>query len=110
LPDILINEKPLVSIDLVAQDFSRASIAQLPGIVYVLDPEGHVNLIGKAGLLHLSVEDDGIGFDAQAVSESSLGLHLMRERTTQFGGTFSVDSSAGRGTHILAEIRLPSSN
>jgi PAS domain S-box-containing protein len=68
--------------------------------------EVHVNLIGKVGLLSLSVEDNGIGFDVQAVSTSTLGLVLMRERAIQLGGTFAIDSAAGRGTHILAEIPL----
>jgi len=33
VPDILINEKPVVSIALILQDFSRTSIVQLPGII-----------------------------------------------------------------------------
>jgi signal transduction histidine kinase len=68
--------------------------------------EVHVNLIKKSGDLFLSVEDDGIGFDVRSISTSTLGLLLMRERTAQFDGSFSIDSTQGRGTHILAEIPL----
>jgi PAS domain S-box-containing protein len=68
--------------------------------------EVYVNLIGRVGFLSLSVEDDGIGFDLKNASESALGLVLARERAAQMGGAFTIDSSPGRGTHILVEVPL----
>jgi PAS domain S-box-containing protein len=86
--------------------FRIAQEAILNVIKHAHASEVHVNLVGKVGFLSLSVEDDGIGFDVQATPESALGLLLMQERATQFGGLFTIDSSLNRGTHILVEIPL----
>ena len=57
----------------------------------------------QPGGLQLTIQDDGSGFDAQRVR--GLGLLGMEERTRHLGGTFAIDSQAGRGT--LLKIRLP---
>jgi signal transduction histidine kinase len=54
------------------------------------------------GLL-LRIQDDGTGFDAQRVR--GLGLLGMEERARHLGGSFAVDSQAGRGT--LLKVSLP---
>ncbi len=55
------------------------------------------------------VEDDGEGFDREAVEEASpswgMGLSSMRERAEMLGGTLRVDSSPGKGTRV--EVRVP---
>ncbi|HSL97640.1 MAG TPA: ATP-binding protein [Candidatus Deferrimicrobiaceae bacterium] len=56
------------------------------------------------------VEDDGAGFEPDALPEPDqsgrgLGLLGMRERAELFGGTLTVESRAGGGTRIRA--RLP---
>lgn len=63
----------------------------------------HVAVRGETGRILLSVQDDGSGFDPQRVR--GLGLLGMEERVRHLGGTFAVDSHAGRGT--LLEIALP---
>ncbi len=70
-----------------------------------------VNLIHKGGSLFLSVEDDGGGFDPEAAMKSGegmrpLGLLIMQERAVLLGGEFTVESQAGRGTRLMAEIPL----
>jgi PAS domain S-box-containing protein len=60
------------------------------------------------------VEDDGRGFDAEAViaalrAEQRLGLLGMRERVAQVGGTLTVESNPGSGTTVIARIPLLSS-
>jgi signal transduction histidine kinase len=62
-----------------------------------------VTLQQHPGELLLSIQDDGTGFDAQRVR--GLGLLGMEERTRHLGGTFAIDSQAGRGT--LLKINLP---
>jgi signal transduction histidine kinase len=55
----------------------------------------------------LSVEDDGIGFDAAAALarfNRGLGLLSMRERTELLGGTFNLESTPGRGTRIRITV------
>ena len=48
--------------------------------------------------LHLSVIDDGRGFEGCA--GSGLGLQSMRERAEMLGGRFSLRSAPGEGTRI----------
>jgi len=61
--------------------------------------------------IHLSVRDDGVGFDvasvrAQAVRGASLGLLSMEERATMAGGGVEYDSTPGRGTEVHAWFPL----
>ena len=70
-----------------------------------------VNLIRKDAHLLLSVEDDGIGFDAASYPESdrnrsSLGVVIMRERAHLVGGSFEIESQIGKGTHVLVHVPL----
>lgn len=52
-------------------------------------------------MLRVSVDDNGKGFDAESMKETpSLGLKLIRERAEMLGGTFEMDSTAGKGTRI----------
>ncbi|MDL1909564.1 hypothetical protein FBQ81_02545 [Chloroflexi bacterium CFX6] len=51
--------------------------------------------------VRVSVDDNGRGFDPDAVQQGgSLGLKLIRERAEMLGGNFEVDSAIGRGARI----------
>ena len=51
------------------------------------------------------VEDDGVGFlDSSPSLEDHLGLFGMRERIEMLGGTFTIESSPGKGTTVKAEV------
>jgi two-component system, NarL family, sensor histidine kinase DegS len=55
--------------------------------------------------VRVSVDDNGRGFDPDAVQQgNSLGLKLIRERAEMLGGTFEVDSTVGRGTRIAFAV------
>jgi signal transduction histidine kinase len=54
------------------------------------------------GALRLSVQDDGIGFDAEAIPYGHFGLQSMREHLTQIGGQLCIESHAGAGARIVA--------
>ena len=61
--------------------------------------------------LHLSVRDDGVGFDVtvardQAVRGQSLGLLSMEERATLSGGGLQYHASPGKGTEVHAWFPL----
>ncbi|MBI3742087.1 MAG: HAMP domain-containing protein [Chloroflexi bacterium] len=71
----------------------------------------HVNirLNQKNGTLHVQVEDDGIGFDAEDAFKlkdnwRGLGLLGMRERAALVGGTVTIDSRLGKGTRVMVEV------
>jgi signal transduction histidine kinase len=71
----------------------------------------HMHLSKQERSVSLSIEDDGCGFNVEAVLKSrgakgSFGLVLMRERALQVGGEFQVDSSIGKGTSILVNIPI----
>lgn len=61
-----------------------------------------------AGGLSVVIEDDGAGFDPDAVPCGRLGLLGMRERAGLVGGTLSVESGAGTGTTVTLRIPAPS--
>jgi signal transduction histidine kinase len=59
----------------------------------------------------LIIEDDGIGFDPEALESSRepsghLGLMGTRERLSVLGGTLTIESGPGRGTTLFAHIPL----
>jgi signal transduction histidine kinase len=58
------------------------------------------------------IEDNGRGFDMQALTQSKqvqqhLGIPGMRERLKALCGEFRIDSRRGRGTAVCARISLP---
>jgi len=56
------------------------------------------------------VEDQGVGFDAQAVIQSgnTRGLIGIHERTNLLGGELIVESTPGKGTRLTAELPIDS--
>lgn len=67
----------------------------------------YVRLKVEAGQLHLSVEDNGTGFDPAlpGAARSHFGLQVMRTRAARIGGEIAVHSTPGHGTRI--EVRVP---
>jgi signal transduction histidine kinase len=67
----------------------------------------HITLRVSAadGRLLLEVEDDGVGFEPDAVDARSrrLGLTSMEERARRLGGTLDIRSALDAGTTIRLE-------
>ncbi len=71
-------------------------------------------------MLHLIVEDNGVGFDLASVairegSDRGLGLLSMKERASLTGGDYKIDSAAGMGTRICVswggdQVSAPTGN
>jgi len=60
-----------------------------------------VSLETENGELHLSISDDGRGFDVQNVStHQGLGLWSMQERVQLIRGRFEITSKEQKGTRI----------
>ena len=64
-----------------------------------------VGLAMRADQVHVSVRDDGVGFDAATQSTSAHGLVGMRFRVEAEGGRLTVQSAPGQGT--LIRMMLP---
>jgi signal transduction histidine kinase len=58
--------------------------------------------------LLVTVEDDGVGFDASQVhagdATHGLGLLGIRERVSRLGGTLRLESAIGKGTRLTVEL------
>ena len=62
----------------------------------------------SAGTLLVTVEDNGRGFDPEGARDflrrGKVGLASMRERAELVGGTFTIRSSRGGGTAVMASL------
>jgi signal transduction histidine kinase len=58
-------------------------------------------------ILRIAIEDDGCGFDPEAVPADRNGLCNLRRRMASVGGACRIISSAGHGTRVVLELPLP---
>ncbi|MGQ0600931.1 MAG: sensor histidine kinase [Anaerolineales bacterium] len=72
-----------------------------------------INLAVKSGCAQIQIDDDGCGFFLSRHLYRLLhptfprhGLCAMRDRARAVGGTFKIESSPGRGTHISVRVPL----
>ncbi|PYY18834.1 MAG: hypothetical protein DMG60_06700 [Acidobacteria bacterium] len=68
-----------------------------------------VGLHGTTYGVHLTVHDDGVGFDPDtALRSEGIGIISMRERVRFVNGTLAIDSKANGGTTITVDVPLSS--
>ena len=63
----------------------------------------------RGGVVHLTVEDDGVGFPDPLPDVSTgagFGLFAIRERVTAQGGTFRIERRPGGGARIYQSVPL----
>ncbi len=120
-----------VTLDILARDFAKHSDVQVHCalapvrleeaaelVVYRVVQEAITNvskyahasqlwlsLSATRGQAELTVQDDGVGFDTAAATNSAYGLVGMRFRVEAENGTLSVESSPSKGT--LIRVLLP---
>ena len=56
--------------------------------------------------VHLTITDDGIGFDQDVAWRKGLGLISMRERLEAVGGTLTIHSRPGGGTTLEVDVAM----
>lgn len=64
-----------------------------------------IQVLARDGMLNLTYEDDGRGFDAARPTEG-IGLRNMRERVEELGGELHLDAMTGRGTSVVIDLPL----
>lgn len=67
----------------------------------------HIQLTQSEGQLVLQVQDDGVGWDkvpSASGPRKSLGLLGIRERARLLGGSFTIDSTLGKGFCLTVKI------
>jgi signal transduction histidine kinase len=62
-----------------------------------------VKLFSADGKIVLEIADDGVGFQFDQ-NATGHGLHNMRERAFQVGGTLDIESRPGRGARVRLEL------
>lgn len=64
-------------------------------------------LQSETGRLHLTITDDGVGFDTgQPIDPAHRGLTNMMERARSIDARFSVHSEPGKGTTVMVELPM----
>ncbi len=119
------SERHDITADFYSSGLAGERLAPLVEItLYRVAQEALTNILKHAHAHHVSiileyapdgisllVEDDGQGFNVEAVMETPvmhrrLGLLGMQERVTLAGGTLKVESDTGIGTIIIARIPI----
>jgi signal transduction histidine kinase len=69
-----------------------------------------IRLCARAGVLELSVTDDGVGLSAARRKEpSGMGLHIMDYRARSIGGTLQITPGRQRGTKVSCCVPVTTS-
>jgi signal transduction histidine kinase len=116
-----------IDVDLAVDlDYESGRCAERPGAdlestLYRIAQEALTNVVRHSGATRASVgvrqsegrvvvevADDGKGFSTDG-TERGFGLVGMQERAALAGGTVRVESAAGRGTRVVAELPVPRS-
>jgi len=67
-----------------------------------------ITITRVSGVVRMEIADNGKAFSVERIllakNRTRLGLVGMRERVEMIGGTLSIDSVAGRGTRVCAEV------
>jgi len=64
-----------------------------------------ISLVYSADLLHITIADDGRGFDMEQKAKG-MGFRSMRERIGSIRGTLQVQSAPGQGTRVIAQLPI----
>jgi len=64
-----------------------------------------VTLVCSPGQVHLTIEDDGIGFDPASIGPDRYGLRGLNARASLLGGDLNLESTEGKGTRV--EVIVP---
>jgi signal transduction histidine kinase len=99
------NVPPTLPPDLTLCLFRVAQEALQNAVKYSQARQVSMCLSGVSEGLALTIVDDGVGFDVDAVWGTGLGLISMGERVEAIGGTFKVRSTPGAGTRV--EVKAP---
>lgn len=68
--------------------------------------KAYVRLSEHGNRLQLTIEDDGRGFQSNAVPSDRFGLRGIRKRAELLGGSATIDSVPGKGTKVSVDLPL----
>lgn len=64
--------------------------------------EAMLSLRREDGQIVLLLQDNGVGFDSDQTSSTSLGLRIMHERAEEVGAELTIESNVNSGTRVMA--------
>lgn len=113
-----------VAVDLLQERMERRLPQETEAAAYRIIQEALTNVVRHAhaasccvylqrlvNTVLITIEDDGVGFDAEENvppgGRPGLGLLGIRERAARLRGTVRVESATGRGTRITIELPVP---
>ncbi len=113
-----------IEVDFLAEDIPRAVHPDVALCLFRIVQEALRNLKKHSGAneaqvrlckvgdkLHVSVSDEGVGFDLHDLGgKEGLGIRSMEERAYLLGGRFEIHSKPGKGTRIEASVPLQQKN
>lgn len=92
------------AVEILAYEVVRGCLANV--VRHALAHSVKVTVAPGEGRLVVSVTDDGVGFDPNAVDDSRHGLSLMSSRVSLARGDLRITSTAGAGTAVTATFVL----
>src|SRR5665647_1588885 len=102
LEDCVINEEKSINIYRMVQEIIHNSVKHAAATAI------RIELKKQGNKIHLSVMDNGIGFDYNKVMAVSTGIGLksLSNRAQMTGGKMFLKSSENNGTNYLIEIPI----
>jgi signal transduction histidine kinase len=113
------SEATSIRVDLEAQLGEKRLPAEVETTLYRIVQEALTNIVKHAAASRVSIllvrrggtatvviEDDGRGFDSTELREEGMGIIGMRERVQLHEGRLTVESTAGSGATLVAEVPL----
>ena len=65
-----------------------------------------VNVLADEEFIRITIEDDGVGFDQEITEHGGgQGFRNMRERAASIGASCSFESTPGKGTKIIIDVK-----
>lgn len=65
-------------------------------VIHLTHHEDNINII---------IEDNGVGFNSSKLETADgMGLNTIKKKTAQLGGSFTIDTTPGKGTTIIIDI------
>ena len=69
--------------------------------------EASIQLTNHDDNINIIIEDNGVGFkNTTAPSSDGMGLNTITKKVEQLGGTFTIDSTPGKGTTIIIDLPI----
>lgn len=104
--EVEVTPDPLPRLDeeVEANAYFVVSEAVVNALKHSGSPRVRVGVELDAGALHLTVRDEGVGFDRSQVGHAG-GLIHLQDRVSALGGTLELTSAPGAGTTV--RVRIP---